>query len=139
LDECLNDLIEMREGRNKWRRDYGEAKEKYEEELGSKLDHIESLQKSLVEMNAQLTNLTKQYSDLQEAEKSLRTRLTSLEDMKNLLESERDDLKAEVTSLVQGNLELREKLTNEIAKQKLGDFSRREIFKEALRCIFKRR
>jgi chromosome segregation ATPase len=129
----------MREGRNKWRRDYGEAKEKYEEELGSKLDHIESLQKSLVEMNAQLTNLTKQYSDLQEAEKSLRTRLTSLEDMKNLLESERDDLKAEVTSLVQGNLELREKLTNEIAKQKLGDFSRREIFKEALRCIFKRR
>jgi len=75
LEICLINLEAMENNKDEWKkkaRTREEEIEKLVKEVGEKQEHAESLQKSMSEMNMQLTNMTQQYKQLQETEKSLR-------------------------------------------------------------------
>lgn len=55
INDCEKELEEMRESRNKWRTKYEELDRESTKDLQAKIKHIEELQKTIAELNAQLT------------------------------------------------------------------------------------
>jgi len=78
IEGLEKEVDELRESRNKWRTKCNEWEDRYEKEIKEKQDHIESLQKSQAEMNAQLMNVTNQYKQLQEDFKTYKEESTKL-------------------------------------------------------------
>lgn len=79
-NELDKELDDMRASRNDWKKKYNELSEKSAKELSEKQEHIESLQNTLSEVNANLVSATKMNSDTQAELKALREEHSALKD-----------------------------------------------------------
>lgn len=110
LENKIDELIEMRESRNKWKRRVDDNGDRWSKEKRELKEHIESLQKTQAENNLQLTNNTRMMADLQTDIKSLRLHSSTLE----------EQLKSEVASheKTKEELELAYEQKNKIIQEK---------------------
>jgi N-acetyl-anhydromuramyl-L-alanine amidase AmpD len=122
LDE---ELDEMRLSRNEWRSKHKTLEERFETETSGYKEHIESLQKSMADMNMQLTTTTDQVKILSDEKSSLASRVEPLETKLQALIREVANLEGSLKSLsekyndvIVENSELKAKL-----KKKLKEFS----------------
>ena len=79
LDAKADETIDIRESRDKWKREKKECEEDKASMETEKQEHIESLQKSLSEMNSQLTNANRQIDTLTSSKNALELKIGVLE------------------------------------------------------------
>ena len=79
LDAKADEIIDIRESRDKWKREKKECEEDKASMEAEKQEHIESLQKSLSEMNSQLTNANRQIDTLTSSKNALELKIGVLE------------------------------------------------------------
>lgn len=55
----LDELVEMRASRDKWRQNYTELEERFARELSSQIEHVENLQSTVAEQSSQIETMNK--------------------------------------------------------------------------------
>lgn len=95
LAEVEKELQEMRESRNKWRTKYEDADKEHTKDLQAKIKHIEELQKTIAELNSQLTV----------SGGSLESYTKDIEKLKGEIDDYKDEIKVFRESLEESNKE----------------------------------
>lgn len=103
LEEVEKELDDMRESRNKWKNNYQDLSEDFEEYKKEKTDHIESIQKTVSEQNLMISTQDKRITLLDEENKSLREALVTIGCSYNELKGKNDVLSSKLEELQTGS------------------------------------
>jgi septal ring factor EnvC (AmiA/AmiB activator) len=132
IEKLTNELVEMRESRNKWKRDFRDLQDTHTKEIKEKQQHIESLQKTLSETNQNLTAMTKNFHEMS-------TRVRDLEaDLEELKKIGDGDLN-HMGELIDENDALRVLVAEleEKQKKKMQGYSNKELILELFSRIWR--
>ena len=133
LEKVLKDLEkengELRNSRNKWKRDYADLEKEYKRVLSSKETHIEQLQRTNADLSANISNLTSQNTALTERKTFVEKKLKKYETVLIELEMAVDGFARELTA----RDETIEKLKND-KKLNLCEYPRSERIRSLFTC-----
>lgn len=132
LAKVREELIAMRESRNKWRLDHEELSEKYAREMAEKQKHIDSIQLTLSDTNLNLMNVTRNYNEMSQRVRDMEHDIEEMKKIGNIDLQTIGDLMDQVSTL-EGQV----KTLEEKSKKKLTNYTNKELILELYARIWR--